>query len=310
MMRRMIISHGLLFCMLIHAVAAQPARAGAASKVADGAPATSAATDDDDPYGSQAATYDSNYTHGTKGSAATGNTPEDDARPGVYYFGVGVNAFQHKDYRFAVEMYQVAASWAYKPAEYNLAVMYARGQGIPVDIPRAMAWMTLAAERNDPRYVQARELIRSQLGKDQLDGAETILADLKKTYGDETALRRAKARWAEVRNNVTGSHVGFAGNLTVGGASPGIAPAPQRPPPKSTRGGGASGATTAGDVAGAEVINGATAYHQLRESDNPYDPKFERQPAGTATVEPLIPVKQDAAGGTKAGMNGDSRHDD
>src|ERR1700733_7804805 len=56
---------------------------------------------------------------------------EDSARPGEYFFGLGVNALKKKDYAFAVHMYRVAASWAYKPAEYNLAVMYALGQGVP-----------------------------------------------------------------------------------------------------------------------------------------------------------------------------------
>ena len=38
-------------------------------------------------------------------------------------------------------------------------------------------------------------------------------------------------------------------------------------------------------------INGAIAYRQLRESTNPYDPKFEREPIGTTTVGPIEPVK-------------------
>jgi len=238
-----------------------------------------------------APSYESDYTAGTRDSINSGNTPEDDARPGMYYFGLGVAAFQHRDYKHAVEMYQVAASWAYKPAEYNLAVMYARGQGIGIDMPRAMAWITLAAERDDQRYVQAREVIRGQLTKAQRDQASVLLQELQKTYGDEVALRHAKARWAEVRNNMTGSHVGFAGNVTVGGSQPGIAPAPLPAGASSARGGAHSGATTAGDVAGAEVVNGATAYRQLRESDNPYDPKFKNPSIGTATVEALVPVK-------------------
>ena len=86
-------------------------------------------------------------------------TPEADARPGEKYYFRGVHAFQHKDYSFAVNMYQVAASWAYKPAQYNLAIMYLKGQGIAVDRQRAMAWMALAAERDEAQYVQARELI-------------------------------------------------------------------------------------------------------------------------------------------------------
>jgi len=130
---------------------------------------------------------------------SSSSTPEDDARPGEYFFLLGASAFEHKDYMHAVEMYKVAASWAYKPAEYNLGIMDALGQGVLADPPRAMAWMALAAERNDKRYIDARELVYAQLAKEQFDQANMIWRELKKTYGDEVALRRAKARWAEVR---------------------------------------------------------------------------------------------------------------
>ena len=53
--------------------------------------------------------------------------PESSARPGVFFFDKAVDAFEKEQFAFAVEMYQVAASWAYKPAEYNLSVMYAKG---------------------------------------------------------------------------------------------------------------------------------------------------------------------------------------
>ena len=54
---------------------------------------------------------------------------------------------------FAIDMYENSASWAYKPAQYNLAVMYMNGEGVPVDKPRAMAWAALAAERSEQEYV-------------------------------------------------------------------------------------------------------------------------------------------------------------
>ena len=50
---------------------------------------------------------------------------------------------KHKQYKFAIDMYETSASWAYKPAQYNLAVMYMNGEGIAVDKPRAMAWAAL-----------------------------------------------------------------------------------------------------------------------------------------------------------------------
>jgi TPR repeat protein len=181
-----------------------------------------------------------------------------DARPGEYYYNLGADAVQHKDYGHAVEMYQVSASWAYKISEFNLGVMYARGEGVPVDLPRAMAWMTLAAERQDKQSVQARDLIAAQLDKDGIARAEAILRELLPIYGDEVALARAKRHWHETRTSATGSHLGFIGNLGIGTDDPHSIPVP-----------------------------GSTVYADLRATDNPYDPRLDR---GVATVGPVRPL--------------------
>ncbi|MBB6189016.1 SEL1-like repeat protein [Rhodanobacter sp. MP7CTX1] len=207
---------------------------------------------------------------------------EDSARPGEYFFGLGANAVKKKDYAFAIHMYRVAASWAYKPAEYNLAVMYALGQGVSADLPRAMAWMTLAAERGEKQYVQARELINAKLSNAEFAQADAIYGELYPTYGDASALRRAKDRWAQVRSSMTGSRVGsVAGELRVG-----IRGSDESP--NAIRGTGAS------DLLAGEEVDGSIAYEQLLKSDNPYDPKFEWRPGSTGkvTVEPIIPVKK------------------
>ena len=218
---------------------------------------------------------------------------EDNARPGEYFFGLAVHAFGKKDYAFAVRMYGVAASWAYKPAEYNLGVMYALGQGVPVDMPRAMAWMTLAAERGEKPYVEARELINAKLSNAQFAQADTIYGELYPTYGDASALRRAKDRWAQVRSSMTGSRVGsVAGELKSGVAGPGTSG-------MGAAAGGAGAAlnhvgTGASDILSGEEVDGSIAYKQLLQSDNPYDPKFEWRPGSTGkvTVEPMTPVKK------------------
>jgi hypothetical protein len=207
---------------------------------------------------------------------------EDSARPGEYFFGLGANAVKKKDYAFAIHMYRVAASWAYKPAEYNLGVMYALGQGVPVDLPRGMAWMTLAAERGEKQYVQARELINAKLSKAEFTQADAIYAELYPTYGDASALRRAKDRWAQIRSSMTGSRVGsVAGELKVG----------MRASVESPDGNRATGAS---DILAGEEVDGSIAYEQLLKSNNPYDPKFEWRPGSTGkvTVEPLSPVKK------------------
>ncbi len=217
------------------------------------------------------------------------NTPEADGRPGQYYYILGAQAFQKREYSFAVNMYQVAASWAYKPAEFNLGVMYARGQGIPVDLPRAMAWMTLAAERNDPGYVRARELVRANLNPAQLAESETILQQLTPRYGDKVALRRAKDRWAQVRASMTGSRVGsMAGNMVSG--TPQAGPSSHNPKYSNKKSTGGIVAVTGAAVTGGQNTDGSVAYRQLVASNNPYDPKF-MTPVETVTVGPLTPAK-------------------
>jgi len=262
-------------------VCACTASAHSSDQRADAAPLAS--TTAAEPFGTQAPNYNSDYTQGSKDTpSSNGNTPEDDARPGEYYFHLGVDAFLRKDYLHAVKMYEVAASWAYKPAQFNLGVIYARGQGVPADLPRAMAWMALAAERNDKEYVDGRELVYGLLTEEQFAQANAIWRELKKTCGDEVALARAKARWAEVRQGMTGSHVGAnAGPLLVGTAPPHLA--------KFSSHQGSSAA----DIISGDRADGSIAYRQLRESDNPYDPKFERPALGIATVEPLQPLQKD-----------------
>lgn len=233
-------------------------------------------------------------------------TPEDAARPGEKFFFTAVHALRDKDYAFTVDMYLVAASWGYKPAQYNLGVMYLKGEGIPVDRPRAMAWMALASERGDPQYVQARELLYADLSKDEFTRANEIWRELKATYGDEVAFVRAKARWAQTRAAMTGSRVGGAGPLTIGSASGGgrlvdlVSPLQPKPPgPKGSSTSSPSPgtsvvngfATAAFGVLGAGSEDGSKAYRQLRATDNPYDPRFSWRPSsGAATVGPLIPA--------------------
>lgn len=225
-----------------------------------------------------------NYASGTSaGSLSDGNfnTPTADGRPGVYFFDLGVDAFKKHDYAHAIDMYKVAASWAYKPAEYNLGVMYFKGQGIPVDEARGAAWMILAAERGDHRYVAVRDLMVTELSNVQFAQTDQIWNQLKPTYGDAVALRRAKAQWARARASQTGSRTGsLASDLRVGELPINASPS------------NIQHTTAAGVLAGGSV-DGSLAYRQLVESNNPYATRFDRNRKGTVTIEPLQPIKTD-----------------
>jgi len=53
--------------------------------------------------------------------------PANSAKPGVFFSPRGVQAVRQNDFRYAIDRYQVAASWGYRPAEYNLGVIYFKG---------------------------------------------------------------------------------------------------------------------------------------------------------------------------------------
>jgi hypothetical protein len=218
------------------------------------------------------------------------NRPEDDGRPGEYFFYLGALANQKHDYVHAIAMYKVSASWAYKPAEYNLGVLYLNGHGSEVDLPRAMAWFALAAERNETQYVYAKQLLYAHLTPEQFAQANAIWRELQPTYGDATALPRAKARWREVLMSATGSRVGSAApHLMVGGTS--SRNGHESFPNYGTSNDGMQ-ASSPGEVTGVHQTDGAIAYQQLRESRDPYDPKFATYLlSGTVTVGILTPVK-------------------
>lgn len=233
-------------------------------------------------------------------------TPEDDARPGEHFFLLAAKAVSKKDYGLAVDMYKAAASWAYKTADYNLAVMYAKGEGVPVDRPLTMAWAALAAERNDPEYIAARDAIYAELSTVEFDHANEIWRTLKKAYGDDVALSRAKWRWADVRNNQTGTHAGgVTGQVLVGGGGNGGTPHNVTPDGGATPDGLSS--TAYGLLSGGST-DATIAYRQLHESNNPYDPKFEWRhsptPAGSTIVGPLIPSADPAGAAEQANPTG------
>ena len=266
----------------------------ATAQIEKAAPATAATTAAPD------------YFSGTEsGTLADGNfnTPEADGRPALYFFTLGGQAFRKGDYQHAIDMYKIAASWAYKPAEYNLGLMYFRGEGVSVDRARGAAWMTLAAERNTPSYVRARDLMVTALSDSEFARTDELWGQLKETYGDKVALRRAKSQWAWARSHETGTRVGgTAGVLHVG--------AYDKP---NFNGGNPSGHAQGlmqgwGFFAGGST-DGAIAYRQFEQSSDPYDPIFLKDRTGTATIGPLAPVKAaQTPASAPAATDGGSQH--
>lgn len=139
-------------------------------------------------------------------------------------------------------------------------------------------------------YVKARDLMVTALTKPEFQQTDEIWNQLKPTYSDAVALRRAKARWAQVKAATTGSRVGDAASeyLMVGGT-------PEGPGFQAGNSTGKIGVpppvTGWGVFKDALITDGSLAYQQFQKSNNPYDPAFINNRTGTATVEPLQQVE-------------------
>ena len=101
---------------------------------------------------------------------------------GLGDFAAGVKADDQGDLATAT-MYRLAAERGDANAQYNLGLMYAKGEGVPEDDVQAYAWFNLAATQSDkgaaicqtrsmstPRYLCARTLRNAAIGAQGVSG--------------------------------------------------------------------------------------------------------------------------------------------
>ena len=65
-------------------------------------------------------------------------------------FREGVDAARRGDYATALKEWGPFAEQGNAIAQYNLGVMYAKGQGVPKDYKLAVKWYRKSAEQGDP----------------------------------------------------------------------------------------------------------------------------------------------------------------
>lgn len=143
--------------------------------------------------------------------------------PGNYYFNKGCDAFARGKAADAIRLWQQAAGWGHKVAQYDLGIAYFKGQGIQVDRARGLAWLALASERNDEQFQESFHAAWYQVSDEERAEAQRIHAELKPVYADATALKKAARRYEDERRNITGSRVGSPGHVVIyaGGSSVG-----------------------------------------------------------------------------------------
>jgi len=119
--------------------------------------------------------------------------------PGDYYACRSIYAMQHHDYRKAVQLLEVSASWANKNSQRVLGLVYFNGDstGIRPNHALGLAWLKLAAERHDPAIQKDFDGALARASQDEQAESDRLFESMKDKYGDEAAGKRAVQRYNE-----------------------------------------------------------------------------------------------------------------
>jgi TPR repeat protein len=88
----------------------------------------------------------------------------------LYYDGKGVP----QDYTEAANWFRRAAEQDYQKAEHNLGAMYGAGKGVKRDYVQAYKWLNICAGKGDAGCVSQRDLIAKKLKPGQIAQAQRL----------------------------------------------------------------------------------------------------------------------------------------
>lgn len=143
------------------------------------------------------------------------NDPPARFMPGKYFEYKAQFYLKKKDYRAALEMFELAGFWADNIGTYNAGIMYYNGIGVAADRARGTAWLGIAAESHGDLADAMLQQAYGSLSAQERQQAEAIWKELDAKYGDRAAVKRALQRFASETRMATGSRLGFKGDLTV-----------------------------------------------------------------------------------------------
>ena len=78
-------------------------------------------------------------------------------------FQNGVTAFQSGDYATALRKFKPLAEQGHAPAQYNLGVLYAFGDGVQKDYVRAHMWGNIAISIGGKNKGKVRDLVEKKM---------------------------------------------------------------------------------------------------------------------------------------------------
>lgn len=136
--------------------------------------------------------------------------------PGEFNFCVGRRLWEKGRYPQAIELFELSAAWGSKAAQRMLGIVYFNGEGVGVDRGLGLAWLSLAAERDDEfsrRLLESALRSSTQAEQKRMQGE---LAKLRPRYADQVAATRAAIRFKRELRQLQGNPVYGSGRCLSG----------------------------------------------------------------------------------------------
>lgn len=89
-------------------------------------------------------------------------------------FEDGISAYDRRDYSNAMRHWRPLADQGNPAAQSNVALMYAKGQGVPRDYVRAYMWSSLSASRGHRDGGRNRDSIAKGMTPPQISHAQKL----------------------------------------------------------------------------------------------------------------------------------------
>ena len=96
-------------------------------------------------------------------------------------FQDGFDAYDRKDYKTAYKLWLPLAEQGNAKAQYNLGVMYGKGQGVPQDYKEAVKWWNLSGSNGFKDAVTNRNIVEKKMSKQKIENAQELARNWKPT---------------------------------------------------------------------------------------------------------------------------------
>ena len=90
-------------------------------------------------------------------------------------YDIAQRAYERSDFKEAETRFRTLANNGNPPAQYNLGVMYTRGEGVPQDLVQAYLWFSLAASKRYGSARQSRAAVRRVLNSSQVAEGQRLI---------------------------------------------------------------------------------------------------------------------------------------